>query len=62
MSWFLSGVPYKAFQWVRIAVETVVADLLGIGKGVMHGKLIAVVYTPRTYWNQFSLGGICKQE
>jgi len=30
-------------------------------KGVMQGKLIAVVYTLRTYWNQFSLGGICKQ-
>ena len=31
-------------------------------KGVMQGKLIAVAYTLRTYWNQFSLGGICKQE
>ena len=31
-------------------------------KDVMQGKLIAVVYTLRTYWNQFSLGGICKQE
>ena len=28
----------------------------------MQGKLIAVVYTLRTYWHQFSLGGICKQE
>ena len=28
----------------------------------MQGKLIAVAYTLRTYWNQFSLGGICKQE
>ena len=27
----------------------------------MQGKLIAVVYTMRTYWNQLSLGGICKQ-
>ena len=25
-------------------------------------KLIAVLYTLRTYWNQFFLGGICKQE
>ena len=32
------------------------------GKKVMQGKLIAVAYTLRTYWNQFSLGGICKQE
>ena len=31
-------------------------------KDLMQGKLIAVVYTLRTYWNQFSLGGICKQE
>ena len=30
--------------------------------GVMQGKLIAVMYTLRTHWNQFSLGGICKQE
>ena len=28
----------------------------------MPGKLIAVAYTLRTYGNQFSLGGICKQE
>ena len=31
-------------------------------KIVMQGKLIAVGYTLRIYWNQFSLGGICKQE
>ena len=31
-------------------------------KNVMQGKLIAVAYTLRTYWNQFTLGGICKQE
>ena len=31
-------------------------------KVIMQGKLIAVAYTLRTYWNQFSLGGICKQE
>ena len=29
---------------------------------IMQGKLIAVAYNLRTYWNQFSLGGICKQE
>ena len=33
-----------------------------VTKNVMQGKLIAVVYTLRTYWNQFSLGGICKEE
>ena len=31
-------------------------------KELMQGKLIAVRYTLRTYWNQFSLGGLCKQE
>ena len=33
-----------------------------ISKNVMQWKLIAVVYTLRTYWNQFSLGEIGKQE
>ena len=33
--------------------------LLVLRKNVMQGKLIAVLYTLRTYWNQFSLGGIC---
>ena len=28
----------------------------------MQGKLIAVTYTLRTYGNQFSLGGLYKQE
>ena len=27
-------------------------------KVIMQGKLIAVAYTLRTHWNQFSLGGI----
>ena len=31
-------------------------------KVLMQGKLIAVVYTLRTYWNQFSLGGISKED
>ena len=31
-------------------------------KVLMQGKLIMVAYTLPTYWNQFSLGGICKQE
>jgi len=29
---------------------------------IIQGKLFAVAYTLRTYGNQFSLGGICKQE
>ena len=39
-----------------------VSTYLGRTKGVMKGKLIAVVYTLLTYWNQSSLGGFCKQE
>ena len=32
-------------------------------KVIRQGKLIAAVaYSLRTYWNQFSLGGVCKQE
>ena len=31
-------------------------------KVIMQGKLTAVAYTLRKYWNQFSLGRICKQE
>jgi len=31
-------------------------------KVIIQGKLFAVTYTLHTYWNQFSLGGICKQE
>ena len=33
-----------------------------ITKVIMQGKLIAVAYTLGTYWNQFSLCGIFKQE
>ena len=29
---------------------------------IMQGNLIAVAYTLCIYWNQFFLGGICKQE
>ena len=31
-------------------------------QGYNARKVIAVAYTLRTYWKQFSLGGICKQE
>ena len=31
-------------------------------KVVMQGKLNAVAYSLRTHGNQFSVGGICKQE
>ena len=33
-------------------------NYMGLLKNVMQGKLIAVAYTLRTYWNQFSLGRI----
>ena len=36
--------------------------MLDISKVIMKGKSIAVTYSLRTCWNQFSLGGICKQE
>ena len=29
---------------------------------IRQGKFIAVAYSLRTYWNQFSLGSVCKQE
>ena len=35
---------------------------LVITKIIIQGKLIAVAYTLRTYWNQFFLDGIRKQE
>ena len=31
-------------------------------KVISHGKLVAVAYSLRTYWNQFSLGGVRRQE
>ena len=31
-------------------------------KVIMQGNLIAVAYSLRTYWNQFSMSEICKQE
>ena len=37
------------------------SQTLDIAKNVRQGKFIAVVYTLRTYWNQFSLGGICNK-
>jgi len=42
--------------------EEFLINMINNSKGLMQGKLIAVMYTLRTYWNQFSLGGIFKQE
>ena len=46
----------------RVGTEDSTGVSSGTGKVLMQGKLIAVSYTLRTYWNQFSLGGFCKQE
>ena len=35
---------------------------IGYIKVLMQGKLIVAAYTLRSNWNQFSLGGVCKQE
>ena len=50
---------YFAFN---ILIKERKCQFQGRSKVLMQGKLIAVAYTLRTYWNQFSLGGICKQE
>ena len=47
--------------WKNIFSFPMNDDGLWITKNVRQGKSIAVVYTLCTYWNQFSLGGICKQ-
>ena len=52
-AWTTYSIVYKIMIFWRAFI---------IVKGVMQGKLIAVMYTLRTHWNQFSLGGICKQK
>ena len=42
-----------------LAFRVLIIDCIKVLK---QGQLIAVAYTLHTYWNQFSLGGICKQE
>ena len=49
-------------QACRTGARTEVRYMFVKCKVLMQGKLIPVAYTLRTYWNQFSLGGICKQE
>ena len=46
--------------WLRLRL--VIFRTFSGFKVLMQGKLIVVAFTLRTYWNQFSLGGICKQE
>ena len=41
--------------------KIVFGKYLNLWKDLMQGELISVAYTLFTYWNQFSLGGICKK-
>ena len=61
ISWSLYFVTQNCGPKIFQTMNSVVQWLICI-KGVIQGKLIAVVFTLRTHWNQFSLGGICKQE
>ena len=54
-----SSTPVNLGAWNKLAVKRY--RQVGPVKGVMQGKLIAVVYTLRTQGDQLSLGGICKQ-
>ena len=47
--------------WSEIAFKDTV-DNRARSKVLLHGKLLAVAFTLLTYWKQFSLGGICKNE
>ena len=52
---------YNAHK-MRKARLTYYIKLRSIQGNSRQGKLIAVAYILRTYWNQFSLGGISNQE
>ena len=54
----LSELPLKE---ENVTFESLTKQFNVQDKNVIQGKLIAVAYTLRTYWNQFFLGGICKQ-
>ena len=54
--------PAKVNIFVRISDLKRRFNFLAVCKVVRQGKLIAIAYSLRTYWNQFSLGSICKQE
>ena len=59
--------PFKEHLYVSIDTLFIVnsdgfISILESIKVIMQGKLIAVAYTLCTYWNQFPLGGICKQK
>ena len=45
-------------QIIFFPYSKIFTSTLGHARDIMKGKLIAVVNTLRTYWNQFSLGGI----
>ena len=67
--WFIKFSSYYETILARRHFEFLLSELLASRvlmidciKVFKQGKLIAVANTLRTYWNQFSLGGICKQE
>jgi len=45
-------------QIIFFPYSKIFTSTLGHARDIIQGKLIAVVNTLRTYWNQFSLGGI----
>ena len=60
----LAILKHKIYKNVRHfwSKETLLKVIQEAPKVIRQGKLIAVAYSLRTYWNQFSLGGVCKQE
>ena len=61
---FASQANLKIANYHFRRLETEHEAVLGFVKTkvIMQGKLVSVAYTLRTFQNQFSLGGICKQE
>ena len=58
----LNPIFYSGNSGSVLQITTVHTKSLVEGKVIMQGNLIAAAYTLRTYWNQFSPGGICEQE
>ena len=60
--WFSCCTIMQGYPQDTESISIFFLTLMVTMKVIMQGKLIAVAYTLRTYWNQFSLGGIWKQE
>ena len=60
IKWSLMFMNKKVKQFVYLLSDS--STKFKYSKVLMQGKLIAVAYALLTYWNQFSLSGICKQE